>query len=152
MLAILLTIVMVTSRVITLADGAAATEADVLAVLHKLVEVGKEIQDLTATAVTKTVNRKLMYGNTTALIQRSFQKQNLALGLTFINVAFVSIYVIIVSLCALITKIRKHNEKKQQEMFEMFEQKHKDQKRENQKDSRSRRRSEPRVATAASLA
>ena len=126
-------------------------EATVVAVLRKLVEVGREVQALTATSVTKTVNQR-MYKNTTDLIEKSFQKQNLALGLTFINVAFVSIYVIVVSLCALITKIRKHNEKKQQEMFEMFEQKHKDQKRENQKDSRSRRRSEPRVATAASLA
>ena len=128
-----------------------AKEATVVAVLRKLVEVGREVQAFKATSVTKTVNRQ-RYGNTTALILESFKKQNLALGLTFINVVFVSIYVIVVSLCALITKIRKHNEKKQQEMFEMFEQKHKDQKRENQKDSRSRRRSEPRGAATASLA
>ena len=156
-------IVILTSRVITLADGAIAQEADVVAVLNKVMEAQRDIIALrdslstkwaarTAKTEQRTVNRKLMYGNTTALIQQSFQKQNLALGLTFINVAFVSIYVIIVSLCALITKIREFNEKKQQEMFEMFEQKHKDQKRENQRDSRSRRKSEPRGAAAASLA
>ena len=161
--ATMLAVAILLATSLTLADGGTAQEAGVVAVLNKVMEAQTNIIALrdslstkwaarTAKTEQRTVNRKLMYGNTTALIQQSFQKQNLALGLTFINVAFVSIYVIIVSLCALITKIREFNEKKQQEMFEMFEQKHKDQKRENQRDSRSRRKSEPRVAAAASLA
>ena len=43
-----LVMVMLTNPVITPADGGAATEADVVAVLRKLVEVGKEIQASTA--------------------------------------------------------------------------------------------------------
>lgn len=128
--------------------GGQAQSAEVLAVLDELVATH---DDVLASRDASILSR----GNTTALILQSFKKQNLALGLTFINVAFVTIYVFIISLCALITKIREYNEKKKQEMFEMFEQKQKEQKRETQRDSRPRRRSEPRVAeprVAASLA
>jgi hypothetical protein len=71
-----LTIVMVilTSRVITLADGSTAKSAEVLAVLDKLVEVHDEILDIKATFSTKWVDHLVKWDAQNNLITTSALK------------------------------------------------------------------------------